>query len=187
MVRKSLSDILHGDDRDRLARQWQETEAAAEFGLLPKDSYDCHATNGTLETSRLKGTPSYRVEFTVCEGKFAGRKLWLDNWLTEAALPQSKRDLAKLGITSVDQLDRALPRGIRCKVRVAVRKNDDGTEYNKVVGFEVVGIDPPEPDPFAPAPAPSPNGQAPGDAVEPTGAVDTSFDPEALSAEGGTK
>jgi len=40
--------------------------------------------------------------------------------------------------------------GMRCKVRVALRKDDDGTERNRVVWFSVVGIDKTEVDAFAP-------------------------------------
>ena len=35
------------------------------------------------------------------------------------SLPMSKRDLAKLCVTSLDQLDQPLPPGIRCKVKLA--------------------------------------------------------------------
>ena len=62
----------------------------------------------------------------------------------------AKRDLAKLGVTALEQLERPLPPGIRCKVKLALRRDDDGTEYNRVKHFEVVGIDPPELDAFAP-------------------------------------
>ena len=36
------------------------------------------------------------------------------------------------------------------EVRLALRKDDDGFEYNRVRKFEVLGIDEPEKDPFAP-------------------------------------
>ena len=63
----------------------------------------------------------------------------------------AKRDLAKLGVTALEQLERPLPPGIRCRVKLTLRNDDDGSEYNRVKTFEVVGIDPPEVDPFAPA------------------------------------
>jgi hypothetical protein len=77
--------------------------------------------------------------------------LWLDCWLTAAALPRSKRDLAKLGITTPEQLEQQLPRGLRCKVTVALRRDDSGVERNEVRSFEVIGVDKIEADPFAPA------------------------------------
>lgn len=65
-------------------------------------------------------------------------------------MPMAKRDLNKLGITSLLQLEKPLPIGIRCKVQVALRRDDNGTSFNRVRHFEVVGIDQPEADPFAP-------------------------------------
>ena len=44
----------------------------------------------------------------------------------------------------------APPGCIRCNVRVALRRDDDGTEYNRVRRFDVLGIDEPVRDPFAP-------------------------------------
>ena len=35
-------------------------------------------------------------------------------------------------------------------MRVALRRADNGSEYNRVVRFDVIGIDEPERDPFAP-------------------------------------
>ena len=69
----------------------------------------------------------------------------------------AKRDLAKLGVTALEQLEQPLPPGIRCKVKLALRRDDDGTEYNRVKRFEAVGIDPPEQDAFAPQDGPHPN------------------------------
>jgi len=62
-------------------------------------------------------------------------------WLTPAALPMSKRDLGKLGVTSIEQLEQPLPAGIRCTVKLALRRSDDGGEYNRVRSFDVIGID----------------------------------------------
>src|SRR5262249_1375317 len=89
--------------------------------------------------------------FEVLEGEHTGRRFWHDLWLTDAALPMAKRDLGKLGITKLDQLDQPLQPGIRCKVRLALRRENDGTEDNPVRSFQVLGIDQPEAEPFAPA------------------------------------
>ncbi len=146
-----LSDILDGSGGDFNAR-WNNTEAAGEFGPVPRGEYVCHVTKGELESSRSKATPGYKVEFVILDGEFKGQRLWLDCWLTPAALAQSKRDLGKLGIKSPEMMERPLPRGIRCKVTVVLRKDDDGIERNRVRSFEVIGIDMPEADPFAPKP-----------------------------------
>lgn len=151
-----LSDILaSGGARDDLKKLWDQTEAAGEMGPIPAGEYIARIVAGDYETSRTKGTPGYRLTFEVLEGAYAGRRLWHDCWLTPAALPGSKRDLAKLGVTSLDQLDSPLPRWIRCRCQVALRRDDAGIERNRVKCFEVIGLDKPEEDPFAPVSAPS--------------------------------
>lgn len=147
-----LSDILRGGNDD-FNNAWGSTAAAAEFGPIPRGVYECHVTNGELESSRTNRTPGYKIEFSIIDGEFQGRKLWLDCWLTSAALPQTKRDLAKLGITSPDMMEQPLPRRIRCRVTVVIRRDDDGIERNQVRSFDVLGIDKPQTDPFQPPPA----------------------------------
>jgi hypothetical protein len=110
-TRKSLVDVLNGTSRDELARQFDEAEAAGDMLPLPRGEYRCRLTDGELVTSK-GGTPGYQVVFTVDDGEHKGRKLWHTSWLTAAALPMSKRDLAKLGVTSLDMLDRPLPAGV---------------------------------------------------------------------------
>jgi len=149
-MRKLLSEILR-DGQSRLQDAWSHTQAAEDYGTpLPSGEYIARIVSGELFNSRTKGTGGYKLCFRVLEGDHQGRQFWHDIYLTEAALPMAKRDLAKLGITRLDQLETPLPEGIRCKVKLALRKDDDGTEYNRVKHFEVVGIDPPEVDPFTP-------------------------------------
>ena len=162
MNRKSLSDILHNGDRQNLSRAWGETEAAEDFAPLPSGEYVARIVGGELFTSKTKGTAGYKLAFRVLEGDHQGRQFWHDVWLTPAALPMAKRDLAKLGVTALEQLERPLPPGIRCKAKVTLRKNDDGAEYNRLRSFDVIGIDEPEQDTFAPADAPKPPQDAAG-------------------------
>jgi hypothetical protein len=153
--RRSLVDVLHGSTRDDLARQFDETEAAGDMVVLPRGDYRCRVTDGELVTSKT-GTPGFQVVFTVDDGEHKGRKLWHTAWLTPAALPMTKRDLAKLGVVSLDMLDRPLPTGMVCNVRVVVRADDDGSERNRVTRFDVVAVlaDPTADDDFAsPLPA----------------------------------
>ena len=157
--RKSLSDILRGSDRDALKKAWNETEAAGEMGPLPAGEYVARITAGELAASRTKGTPGYKLTFRVLEGDYAGRRFWLDLWLTPPAIATTKKDLAKIGVPLSlsyeeleKQLDQPLPQGIRCKAKLKLRKNDKGDDYNEVKEFTVVGIDQPEVDPFAPPP-----------------------------------
>lgn len=160
MTRKSLSDILHYGERDNLSRAWGETEAAEDFAPLPSGEYVARIIGGDLFTSKNKGTAGYKLAFRVLEGDHQGRQFWHDIWLTPAALPMAKRDLAKPGVTALEQLERPLPPGIRCRVKLALRRDDDGAEFNRVRAFDVIGIDGPEDDAFAPAgdagPSPQP-------------------------------
>ena len=146
-----LSDILNGD-AENFKSAWDSTKPADERQPLPPGTYHCRVESGELFNAR-SGTAGYKITFQVADGDHAGRRLWSDHWLTPKALPQTKRDLAKLGVTSLDQLERKLPEGrIRARVRVVVQTADDGAAFNKVTSFDVTGIDdPPTPDPFAPA------------------------------------
>jgi hypothetical protein len=156
MARKSLSDILHGSDREKIAQAWGETKAAEDFAPLPRGEYVARIIGGELSTSKTKGTPSYKLTFRVLEGDFAGRRFWYDIFLTPAALPMAKRDLGKLGVTALEQLERPLPPGIRCRCKLTLRRDDDGNAYNTLRAFAVVEIDEPETDAFAPADTPEP-------------------------------
>lgn len=150
-TQKSLSDILRSTQRAEVEKAWAQTDAASETGPLPAGDYVAHVAAGDLISSRVNATPGYRLTFRVCEGDYAGRRFWLDLWLTPAALPITKRDLAKIGITSLNQLDQPIPPGIRCRVTLAQRRDDDGNVRNRVQTFTVIGIETPEADPFAPS------------------------------------
>lgn len=137
--RKSLVDVLNGSARAELARQFDETEVAGDMLPLPRGEYRCRITGGELVTSKT-GTPGFAMTFTVDDGQHRGRKLWHTSWLTPAALPMTKRDLLKLGVKSLDMLDRPLPAGFVVDAKVALRVDDDGTERNRVVSFTVVEV-----------------------------------------------
>lgn len=155
-TRKSLVDVLGGTSRDELARQFDEAEAAGDMLPVPRGEYRCRVTDGELVTSK-GGTPGYSLVFTIDDGEHKGRKFWHTAWLTPAALPMTKRDLAKLGVTSLDMLERPLPAGFVCGVKVALRVDDDGVERNRVVSFNVVDVlaDPTADADFASPPAAS--------------------------------
>ncbi|NOY42982.1 MAG: DUF669 domain-containing protein [Planctomycetes bacterium] len=146
-----LSDILGQNGGDDIRNLWGSTDAADEFGPLPAGEYIARVIAGELENSRSNATPGYKLTFRVLEGEHAGRQFWHDIWLTPAALPMAKRDLGKLGVTSLDQLEQPLPAGIRCKVKLALRRDDDGVERNRVRRFDVLSFDKPEVDAFAPS------------------------------------
>ncbi len=147
--RKKLSDILQqNSDREKLSSLWTSTAAAAEFAPLPKGEYVFRIIAGDLFTSK-NGTPGYKLTLEVTEGDYAGRRTWHDLWLTEAALPMAKRDLSKIGVTNLEQLEQRLPPGILVKGKLALRADDNGNESNRLVRFEFIGIE--KGDAFAPA------------------------------------
>lgn len=148
--RKKLTDIL-ANGTNNIQSLWNSTAAAKEFEPLPAGEYVARIVRGELDQSRTNATPGYKLEFAVIEGEFTGRKFWLDLWLTPAALPMTKRDLAKLGVSDLVQLEQPLPPGIICKVKLALRTEDDGTTHNRVRAFEVVRIEEPQVDEFDPA------------------------------------
>lgn len=145
-----LTDILHNGTAETLQAKFANAQAAGDFEALPAGSYTCRIVGGELEASRRNQTPGYKLVFRVLEGEYAGRQVFHDIWLTEAALPMAKRDLGKLGVAELSQLESPLPAGIRCEVAVALRTDDDGTTRNRVRRFDVVGIDKPEVDEFHP-------------------------------------
>lgn len=175
--RRRLSDILAGG-ADSLRKQWESTTAAGEFAPLPAGVYAAHVHAGELFTAK-SGTAGYKITFKVIEGEFAGRFTWLDCWLTPAALPMTKRDLGKLGVTSLDQLENGAvqPDRIRCKVHVALRADDSGEQFNRVKRFDVLGIDEPQADAFAP------DDTAEGTEQSADAEGDVSFDPAQLEVE----
>ena len=97
------------------------TKAADDLKPIPAGEYRCRIVNGDLFNSR-GGTPGYKLVLEVLDGEHAGRRLWHEIWLTDAAMSMAKRDLAKLGIERPEQLEQPLPLGIVVKAKVALRK-----------------------------------------------------------------
>jgi hypothetical protein len=148
-ARLKLTDILNGAGGN-FKDTWNSTEAAGDNGPLPPGEYLAHIASGELEKAKTKGTPGYKLVFEIIEGEHTGRRLYHDIWLTPAALPMAKRDLARIGITDPEQMERPIPRGIRCRLTVVQRKSEEGVPYNEVRRFEFVCIDAPPPNPFPP-------------------------------------
>ncbi len=140
-TRRGLVDILKGESREELVRRFSEAEAAPEYAPIPKGTYIAEVSSGELTNSGT-GTPGYTVGFTISDGEHKGRRVWHTLWLTPAAMPMTKRDLAKFGIVSLDQLERPVPLGIVCHIHVVVRTDDDGEARNRVTRYDVVEIRP---------------------------------------------
>ncbi len=147
--RKKLSDILLNSERDRIAGIWASAKPAADLKPIPPGEYRCRVMEGALFNSK-GGTPGYKLTLEVREGEHAGRRLWHDVWLSEAAISLAKRDLGKIGVSSLEQLERPLPEGIIVTAKVALRRSDSGEEFNRITRFEVVAVESPAPEPYAP-------------------------------------
>jgi len=176
MIGKNLRDLLAATERGKLAKVWDECDAAPDDSHLPKGEYVALLEGGKLVTAKTS-TPGYCLTFRVTEGEYAGRPFWHTIWLTESAMRFAKRDLLKLGIKDIAELERPLPRGLRCKAQVVLRKEDSGYGYNRVKNFEVLGVNPPPPDPFAP-PDDLPPSAAPTAVTEAVKAPDAPADAE---------
>jgi len=148
--RKKLSDILAKSEHEKLGRVWDSTKAADDLKPIPSGEYRCRIIDGNLFTAK-SGTAGYKLTLAVLEGEHAGRRLWHDIWLSEAAISLAKRDLGKLGVASLERLERPLPEGIILAAKVALRRGDNGEEFNRITRFDVVAIEHPEPEPFAPS------------------------------------
>jgi hypothetical protein len=151
--RKPLTGILpggSGNNNDDIFDRFDTTEAADDFSPLPKGTYVALAIGGKLDRART-GTDCYVVEFRVLEGEYIGRKLWLNKYFTPDALPYTKRDLAKLGLDSKAKLLQSFPANrLVCKLTVTCRQGDDGTQRNEIKNVELLRVQEPTADPFAP-------------------------------------
>jgi hypothetical protein len=134
-------------------------EAADELTPLPRDTYEGVATAGKLIQSS-RGTDGYRLEFRVTQGEYNGRRLWHTYWLSEKALPFSKRDLKKFGIDSLLTLKSPFPADrYVCRLAVVVKCEDDGRERNEVTCITVLRTQEPPANPFPLPPAAEPEAQ----------------------------
>lgn len=146
----NLSNILSAADRNALEQLWATTTAAPEFTPLPSGQYLAHVEGGRLFTAET-GTRGFELTFRIAEGEHLGRTVRHRLWLTAAAMPMTKRELARIGINSIAQLDQPVPPSrIRCRIQVVARTSESGEVFNEVRNFKVVAIDDPHPEPFAP-------------------------------------
>lgn len=153
MERKKLADILkNGTNGIDLRSLFEKAAPAEDFSkTMPRGEYVARLVDGQLFTSKENQTPGFKVTFEIIEGNQSGRKLWHDIWLTSPAMAMAKRDLSKIGVSDLAQLEHAPPAGIICRIRVVIRRNDGGEEFNSIKSFDVERIEPLTADSFAPA------------------------------------
>lgn len=139
--RKKLTDICPlNSDLQNLRSAWANNTPEDDETPLPEGVYTFRIREGKLATSK-KGTPSYKVTLEVTEGDHEGHFVWHDFWLTEKAMKRSRRDLAKIGINQVEDLEKPLPMGILIQGKVTTERLDDGTEHNRLGRFKFLEIE----------------------------------------------
>ena len=96
------------------------------------------------------------------EGDHQGRQFWHDVLADAGRSADGKAGPCQARGDGAGTTGTAVAAGNPLQGEAVLRRDDDGTEYNRVQTFEVVGIDPPEVDAFAPAdvPGPAPQPQA---------------------------
>lgn len=142
---RRLSDLLNGQNRDELAKLFDEAPVAAEYAPVPAGTYLVDFVHGELCQSK-SGTMGYTCQFEIADGEHRGRRIWHTLWLSESAVAYTKRDLLKLGINKLSQCEQPVPPGIYCTLKVVVRLDDDGNARNHVTKIEAGGV---RPEPFA--------------------------------------
>lgn len=134
--KKSLVDLLGAENTSKLADLFNRTQAAADLRVIPAGAYRCLISDVRYYEAK-NGTSAIRITLEVDEGEHKGARLWLPLWLTEAAMPMTKRDLGKLGINDLNDL--SFHPGTVVAAHVIVEDDDNGAERNRVSVFDVVG------------------------------------------------
>jgi hypothetical protein len=136
--RPRLDDILTGSDGG-FNERWEQTEAAADYSPVPAGAYRAAIVSVDRAESRANATPSVKLTLEIVDHpEYAGRRLYVDLWVTAAAIGVTKREAAKLGYATLAQLFQSPPIGDVLAVRVALRTGGDGRHFNRVVDWKVI-------------------------------------------------
>jgi hypothetical protein len=68
------------------------------------------------------------------------KRVWRTLWLSPAALPRTKRELARLGVRTLADLDNDPPvrPGALCRLVIAGKTSSDGCYESRIVSWEVL-------------------------------------------------
>ena len=165
----NLRKLLTENGKKSIESVWDSTTAASDLKPIPRGVYEARLLKADVGESST-GTARVALKFEILGGEFEDRLAWSNLWLTEAGMQYTKRDLRKLAVHSLDELEKPLPKHHICSISVVLRKSDNGNEYNAIKSFEVIRFEPEEDDPFAPQtqPAGPPSTPAPQVANPPT-------------------
>ncbi len=115
------------------------SDAPFESAELPPGTY-----TGTLMMSRI--VRSWRSKsvgvalYWDVQLRHGKKRVWRTLWLSPAALPRTKRELAQLGVRTLADLDNdpPVPAGAICKLVIADRRDRDGYVETRIVHWEVL-------------------------------------------------
>ena len=122
------------------------SESQPPYGSNPHNNKDNELPDGTypadLDARYIKtkrGTPSFRLRFTIAEGDYTGLTVWKDLYLTPKAINYSLQHLLELGLDSFEAIRTAVITGLRCEITVITEVSFDGDEQKVVDSFVVDG------------------------------------------------
>jgi hypothetical protein len=119
---------------------------------LPPGKYEVDVQHGKLARKGRKQTPAFEVKLQIRGGEFAGRFLWRDFYLTEAAVSRSARELAALNIKTPEDLKRGCPLGLVALAVVGLEVDEESGERRNVVHkLTALRVETPTADTFAPS------------------------------------
>jgi hypothetical protein len=121
---------------------FDSTAPAPEFSPLPPGIYSARVAIGEYCSTKA-GAEAYRLKFEVTEGEQAGRTVQRIWTFGAKALAYTRRDLQPFGLTSQRLLLMPYPAGkeVSCRLVVALRRGDDGSEFNDIRRIDVVRIE----------------------------------------------
>lgn len=137
-----------GDDKN-LESLWNSSQPAPDDEPVPRGNYLTKIVEGKRGQAN-NGTKFYQTKHIIQDGDRTGQAVFQKYWLTNNAMPRTRRELAKHGITSFEQLDSPLPAELVCETRIVIEESDDGYRSNKIVRLKVVRVEEKRADPFAP-------------------------------------
>jgi hypothetical protein len=136
---KYRSAVSNPDDDDFLKTHFQkmkEVTPSTDFDKPIKlGKYEARVADARFCKVGVEETPAIKVCFKIVEGEYQGRHVWKSVWLTDRALPFTKRELEKIGIIDSDDLNSPELKTYLCEIRVVVNENN----YNDVKSFKVIG------------------------------------------------
>lgn len=134
--RKNLVSLLGDSKASEVMKLFDQAQAAGEARSIPEGAYRLRVDKVDFHAAK-NGTASVRLSLVVDEGELKGSRIWHQLWLTQAAMEYTKRDLAKLGITNLNDL--SIHPGTVIAASVKTEADDNGGERSRVQSFDVVG------------------------------------------------